>query len=291
MEVARVKINLALHVLGRRTDGYHLIDSLVVFAEAGDTITATPRDESLVTLAVEGQFADELTATTAARDNLVMRAADELIHTHPRTPIKGVRLNLNKRVPIAAGLGGGSADAAATLRLLDRYWGWKTSRKRLAEIGLHLGADVPACLVSRPLKMEGIGEKLSPAAGIPALPVILVNPGVPVTTREAFRRLDGGERTPVWPLPGGFATVIEFVQWLRMSRNDLFEPAKAVAPVVARVVKAVAGDQECLFARMSGSGATVFGIFNTAAAAGRAAKRLGAAHPSWWVAVTTTGGS
>ena len=291
VENARAKVNLALHVTGRRGDGYHLLDSLVVFAEIADTLRAVPRDEAQVKLSVEGQFADDLDRSAPMRDNLVMRAADELMAAFPKKPIRGVRLDLTKRLPIAAGLGGGSADAAAALRLLDRLWGFGASRETLAAVGLRLGADVPACLVSRPLKAEGVGEIIRPVSGIPELPMILVNPAIALPTRNVFRRLHPEERTPMWPVPPGFKSLIEFAQWLRLSRNDLFDPAKEEAKIVGTVVKAVSADPECLLARMSGSGATVFGIFNSHAAAERAAARLHAAKPAWWVAVTRTGGS
>jgi 4-diphosphocytidyl-2-C-methyl-D-erythritol kinase len=290
VEAARAKINLALHVLGRRADGFHLIDSLVVFAEVGDTLTAAPLDGGAVDFAVDGQFADHL-ATTPVRDNLVLRAAEQLMKAHPAKTNKGVGLKLTKRLPIAAGLGGGSADAAAALRLLNRYWELKLAPAQLAELGLRIGSDVPICLASRPLHAEGIGEKVKPLPGIPALPVVLINPGIEMATRKVFRRLHHEERTPMWPLPKGFPTIMEFVHWLRMTRNDLFEPAKLEAKVVGAVVKALGADPECLLARMSGSGATAFGIFNTSAAATRAADRLRAKHPKWWVAVTKTGGS
>ena len=177
VENARAKVNLALHVIGRRADGYHLLDSLVVFAEVADTLAAPCRaTRRWSSSSVDGQFADDLDRSGPTRDNLVMRAADELMAAFPKKPIRGVRLDLTKRLPIAAGLGGGSADAAAALRLLDRLWGFGASRETLAAIGLRLGADVPACLLSRPLKAEGVGERIRPVSGIPELPMILVNP-------------------------------------------------------------------------------------------------------------------
>jgi len=291
VETARAKINLALHVLGRRTDGYHLIDTLAVFADMGDTLRATPRDEALVKLTVDGPFGEDLAQSTRSTDNLVFRAADELIAAFPRRRIGGVRLHLTKRLPVASGLGGGSADAAGALRLLDRLWNLGAGPARLAEIGARLGADVPMCLVSKPLQAGGIGERITLAPSVPALPLLLVNPGIPVATRNVFRRLPPGERPPMWPLPARFANRIEFAQWLRMTRNDLCEPATAEAKVVGTVVKAVAADAECLFANLSGSGATVFGIFNSRAAAERAATRIHEKRPGWWVAVTQSGGA
>jgi 4-diphosphocytidyl-2-C-methyl-D-erythritol kinase len=291
VESARAKINLALHVTGRRADGYHLLDSLVVFADVADTLKAVRQEESLVKLTLDGQFADELADAGATRDNLVIRAADELMASFPGRHIRGVRLTLTKRLPVASGIGGGSADAAATLRLLDRLWRFGTSREKLAEIGLRVGADVPACLASRPLKAEGIGDRILLATGIPELPLILVNPGIALATRDVFRRLQSSDGTGMWPVPPRFNSLIEFAQWLRLSRNDLFDPAKAQAAIVGTVVKAVSSDPECLIARMSGSGATVFGIFNSHAAAARAAARIHAAKPGWWVAVTRSSGS
>jgi 4-diphosphocytidyl-2-C-methyl-D-erythritol kinase len=289
VETARAKVNLALHILGRRADGYHLIDSLVVFADMGDTLRVTPRDEALVKLTVDGPFGDELVGSTRPEDNLVTRAADELIAAFPTRPVGGVRLHLTKRLPVASGLGGGSADAAATLRLLDRLWNLRAGPSRLAEIGMRLGADVPMCLVSRPLHAEGMGERIRVTPSIPPLHLLLVQPGVQVSTRNVFRRLTPGERAPMWPLPARFASTIEFAQWLRLTRNDLLQPAVAEAKVIGTVVKAVSSDQDCLFANLSGSGASVFGIFNSRAAAERAAARIHEKRPNWWVAVTQSG--
>jgi 4-diphosphocytidyl-2-C-methyl-D-erythritol kinase len=289
VETARAKVNLALHVTGRRTDGYHLIDSLVVFADMGDTLRVTPRDEALVKLTVDGPFGDDLAGSTRAEDNLVVRAADELIAAFPQRRVGGVRLHLTKRLPVASGLGGGSADAAAALRLLDRLWDLRAGQARLTEIGVRLGADVPMCLVSRPLHAEGIGERIRVAPSVPMLHLLLVQPGIQVATRNVFRRLPPGERSPMWPLPARFASTIEFAQWLRMTRNDLREPAIAEAKVIGTVIKAVSADPDCLFANLSGSGASVFGIFNSRAAADRAAARIHEKRPNWWVAVTQSG--
>jgi 4-diphosphocytidyl-2-C-methyl-D-erythritol kinase len=291
LETARAKVNLALHVTGRRADGYHLLDSLVVFAEAADTLEALPRKETLVSLTVDGEFAGDLDRAGPARDNLVVRAADRLIEAYPGRPIGGMRIALTKRLPVAAGLGGGSADAAAALRLLDREWGLATSGETLAKIGIRLGADVPACLVSRPLTLSGIGERIELAGGIPELPLVLVNPGVALPTRAVFQRLPSPDNAPMRPLPPRFTSLIEFADWLGVNRNDLSAPAEAEAGIVRTVVDAVASDPECLIARMSGSGATVFGIFNSHAAAERAAARLRAARQAWWVTATLSGGS
>ncbi|MEX2643411.1 MAG: 4-(cytidine 5'-diphospho)-2-C-methyl-D-erythritol kinase [Acetobacterales bacterium] len=291
VETARAKINLALHITGRRVDGYHLLDSLVVFAEVADTIRAAPLEEGFVDLVVDGQFGGDLEHGTPTDRNLAYLAADALIHASPGRRMNGVRLLLTKRLPIASGLGGGSADAAATLRLLNRFWGLGLPAAQLAELGVGLGADVPCCLVSRPLRAEGIGERITPLPGIPSLPIVILNPGVALETRSVFRRLPDAERKPMGAIPKGFKSIMEFVLWLRRTRNDLYEPANALEPAVGKAVRALAADPECLFARMSGSGATVFGIFLSAEAADRAATRIHASRPDWWLAVTRTAGS
>jgi 4-diphosphocytidyl-2-C-methyl-D-erythritol kinase len=291
VETARAKVNLALHVTGRRPDGYHLLDSLVVFAEVADTLRAVPLGNDDVTFTVDGQFVRDLAEAGDVHDNLVLRAADLLIRSFPAHRIHGVRLELTKRLPVAAGLGGGSADAAAALRRLNRTWGLGLAAAELAALGLRLGADVPMCLLSRPLRASGIGERVTPVAGIPALPLLLVNPGVRVATPDVFRRLARAERPGLPPLPPRFGSVMEFVMWLRKTRNDLTEPASALAPEIGRVLKALAADPDCLIARMTGSGATVFGVFMSVDSANRAADRLHAARPDWWLAVTTAAGA
>jgi 4-diphosphocytidyl-2-C-methyl-D-erythritol kinase len=290
IETARAKVNLCLHVTGRRPDGYHLIDSLVVFAEAADTIRALPGDVGLVKLVIEGQFAAALPNAHGRRDNLVLRAADALLDKFPGGKGRGVTLELNKRLPVASGLGGGSADAAATLRLLNRLWGLKLGAEALAGIGEKLGADVPLCLASRPIRARGAGEKLKEVS-VPALSLLLLNPGVEVQTQAVYRRLQTRDQGPIGPIPKSFGKLMEFIHWLRTTRNDLEAPALAEAPVIGKAKHALQADPECLLARMSGSGSTIFGIFMSAAAAHRAADRIHAKRPDWWLAVTTTGGS
>jgi len=291
IESARAKINLALHVLNRRPDGYHALDSLVVFAELADTLTAFRRDESVVEVSVDGDFADILGETTLPEDNLVYSVACALIRAFPDRIPDGIRLNLTKELPVAAGLGGGSADAAATLRLLNRMWRLGLAPSELIGLGASLGADVPVCVLSRPARIEGIGERVTPVTTLPAIPLVLVNPGVAMETGSVFRRLRPAERPPLPPMPQRFVSLMELVFWLRKTRNDLFEPACEAAPVIETVVRMLASDPDCMFARMSGSGATVFGIFLSIEAASRAAERLRDVRPEWWVAVTWTGGS
>jgi 4-diphosphocytidyl-2-C-methyl-D-erythritol kinase len=287
-ELASAKINLALHVGERRTDGYHNLESLVVFADLADVVSVRPAPKGTRTsLAVTGTFAALLDEQTPSGGNLVQRAADELAKIGKRRA-KDVAITLNKRIPIAAGLGGGSADAAATLRLLNRVWGLKAPAEKLAEIGVRLGADVPMCLVSQPLIARDIGEKIAPVGGVPALPLVLVHPGVMVRTGSVFALMGGEERPPIPPLPQKFATLMELVFWLRQTRNDLMVPARAVDKRATAAASILAKDADCLFARMSGSGATAFGIFLSAAAAAKAAKRIQKAKPDWWVTTAMT---
>jgi 4-diphosphocytidyl-2-C-methyl-D-erythritol kinase len=290
VESARAKINLALHVLGRRSDGYHELDSLVVFAELADTLTALPCAEPIVEIGIDGDFADILAETTPPGSNLVYAVANALMQTFPDRIHGGVQLDLVKTLPVAAGIGGGSADAAATLRLLNRLWDLRLSLTELASLGASLGADVPVCIHSRPSRMEGIGDRLTPLDTIPAMPIVLLNPGVAVDTGSVFRRLAPGDRAPLPPMPSRFTSLMELVFWLRKTRNDLFEPARAVAPVIETAVRRLASDPDCLFARMSGSGATIFGIFLTEEAAERAAARIQESRPDWWVTWTWTTG-
>jgi len=291
-ERARAKINLALHIGRRRADGYHAIASLVVFAEVADTVTAARTRDGAIELVVRGPFARALKRTDAA-DNLAVRAAEALTAAAGRRR-PATRLTLAKRLPVAAGLGGGSADAAAVLRLLDRQWRLGLAPDRLARVGRSLGADVPMCLPSRPLVATGIGERVAPVAGMPRLAMVLACPPVSVSTAKVFAALTEEARPalpPLPPLPRAFAGPVDLALWLKRTRNDLAEPASVVSRSARIAETALARDPECLFARMSGSGAAAFGIFPSTAAARRAAARLRQARPNWWVAPTWTGGS
>lgn len=287
-EFAFAKINLALHVLGRRTDGYHNLESLVVFADYGDVLTATAAPEGRMRLSVKGDFADILRDTTKPENNLVIRAATELARAAGKAKLAPTHLELVKRLPVAAGLGGGSADAAAALRLLNREWQTGLSDERLMEAGRRLGADVPMCVLSRPLVAAGIGDRVTPVAALPALPVVLVHPGVPVVTADVFRELPTAERSGLPPLPAKFATLLEVIFWLRQARNDLAEPAARVNKAAASAARTLMRDPDCMFSRMSGSGAAAFGIFINLTSAERAAERLRAAKPNWWVVAAQT---
>lgn len=269
-DAAPAKLNLCLHVTGRRTDGYHLLDSLVVFADVGDRVTASPG--AGLSLAVSGPEADGL---QAGPDNLVLRAARAM-------GVTDAALVLDKRLPVASGIGGGSADAAATLRALSRLTG--RSLPSGADV-LRLGADVPVCLSGRPTRMSGIGETLAPLPPLPPLWCVLVNPRVPVPTPQVFATLSRRDNPPLPDLPAmALTSGRALAGWLTdHTRNDLIVPAGQVAPVLAKVQACLAKAPACLLARMSGSGGTHFGLFADAEAATAAARSLVAANPDWWI--------
>ena len=269
-ENAPAKINLCLHVTGRRLDGYHLLDSLVVFADVADRVFATPAHGlSLVVAGPEGA------GLQAEADNLVLRAARLF-------GVSDAALVLDKRLPIASGIGGGSADAAATLRALQRLTG--LPMPPMSDI-LRLGADVPVCLDGRPSRMTGIGEKVTQLPALPRLACVLVNPRLPVPTPQVFAALTSRENPPLADLPqSALASAERFAAWLAAhTRNDLIPPAREVAPILADVQAALEATPDCLLARMTGSGGTHFGLFATDDAAEAAAALLKAAHPFWWI--------
>jgi 4-diphosphocytidyl-2-C-methyl-D-erythritol kinase len=270
-EFAPAKVNLCLHVTGRQADGYHLLDSLVVFAGVGDRVTVLPGKG--LTLRLTGP---ESAALSVEPDNLVLRAARAM-------GVRHAALRLWKALPVASGIGGGSADAAATLRAVARLSGQPLPD---AAAVLALGADVPVCLAGRPVRMQGVGEVLSPLPPLPPLWMVLVNPRVPVATPQVFAALARRDNTPVPGLPAAaLRTARSLADWLAVhTRNDLAAPAQAVAPILSQVQSALTQAPGCLLARMSGSGGTHFGLFESEAAARSAALGLKAAHPGWWVA-------
>ena len=265
---ACAKVNLHLHVTGRRADGYHLLDSLVVFPPVGDTLSLAPA--AGLSLAVDGPFAPAL---SGEGDNLVLRAAARFAAHAGRAPEAAFRLT--KSLPVASGIGGGSADAAAALRLLAARWNVPIP----PDLALGLGADVPVCLARRPARMSGIGEILAPAPALPEFGLVLVNPGVAVSTPAIFRAR-AGEFSPQADLPPAWPTAGRMAADLARLGNDLQAPAIALAPVIADVLAAIGAADSCLLARMSGSGATCFGLFPYADAAARAA--AGLARDNWW---------
>jgi len=278
-EAAPAKINLALHVVGQRADGYHDLQSLVVFADVCDELTLSAAETD--SLRVSGPFARAL---QPGENNLVERAVAAFRQHWPDAVPDGLAMHLNKSLPVAAGLGGGSADAAAALRALKRL-----SRRPIPEPALYalaatLGADVPMCLYSRPCTVRGIGDIITPIPAFPPLHVVLINPLLPVATPDVFRRLRQRANLPLAPLPelGRHGTLLAL--WLQESRNDLEAPAIEALPVIGTLIEGMARLQGCTLARMSGSGATVFGLFGSGGQAHQAAHDLRAQFPECWVA-------
>lgn len=280
-ELAKAKVNLALHILGRRPDGYHRLDSLVAFPSIADEIEVRPAPDGRIGLSVIGPFAAGLSGDA---ENLVHKATQALANLFSKDARPGADIALTKRLPIASGIGGGSADAAATLRALRRLWDWSPGAGDLHRIALSLGADVPMCLDQVPVRAEGIGDRLTPLPPLPAAGMLLVNPGVAVSTPSVFRALVSCDNAPVPALPDRFTDLDALVAFLDATRNDLEAPAMAVAPGIADVIGALKASQGCRFARMSGSGATCFGLFLDEAAAQVAAGEIVSARPGWWVA-------
>jgi len=273
---APAKINLFLHVTGRRADGYHELDSLIAFAGVGDRIDAAPA--AALSLDVRGPFAAGL---GAGEDNLVLRAARRL--TEAAGVSRGAAIALEKTLPVASGIGGGSADAAATLRALNVLWGAGADDAELARIGLALGADVPVCLYGRTARVSGIGEAVAPAPALPPLGLLLVNPGVAVPTPAVFAARTGAFSAPA-TLPGAFRDANALIAALGATANDLTGPALKIAPVIGDVLAAIEACDGCLLARLSGSGATCFGLFATEGGAEAAARALARDHDGWWIA-------
>ena len=259
-ELARAKVNLSLHITGKRADGYHLLDSIVVFPKVGDVVSLADSGFS-----ISGPFAEGLSTS----DNLVLQAASMMGAANG--------LHLEKNLPVASGVGGGSADAAATLRLLA----W--INEKVLPDGASLGADVPACLISRPLRMQGIGEKLTLLPEIPNFAVLLVNSGEPVATPQVFKALKKVDNRASPALPEGLS-VESFFDFIRAQRNDMQQAAIEICPRISDVLNALMTQGDCALARMSGSGGTCFGLFKTVEQAERAGVEISRNNPRWWVA-------
>ena len=276
--LAPAKVNLFLHVGDKRPDGYHDLLSLVVFADVGDRLSASPADK--LTLNVTGAFPN----TGPADDNLVMKAVRALEGWAAKRgyKTKPLELTLEKNLPVASGIGGGSSDAAAALLMIAELWSLPISIGELEALGLELGADVPVCLRAAPTLVSGVGETLQPVEGLPAFALVLANPRVEVPTASVFKALTVRTGALARPLPQ-FATARDLAIYLDHTMNDLAAPAKAIAPVIMRVENALAATNGCLIARMSGSGATCFGLYASKESAEAAAQTIATAHPNWWV--------
>ncbi|MCC7273583.1 MAG: 4-(cytidine 5'-diphospho)-2-C-methyl-D-erythritol kinase [Alphaproteobacteria bacterium] len=274
-ERAPAKVNLYLRVVGRRADGYHLLDSLVAFTALGDTVEVRPAPG--MSLALAGPFA---AAVPADDDNLVLRAAASL--QAAAGVDAGAAIRLVKRIPVAAGLGGGSADAAAALRALRRLWRVDPALD-MGPLAAALGADVPMCLAGVPARVGGVGEIVTPTGPLPAKAILLANPGVPLATPAVFRARSGAFAAAAPPDDDPVGAIAR-------EGNDLTAAAITLVPAIADVLAALAAAGGCRVARMSGSGATCFGLFDDPRDAGRAARRLRRRHPGWWIAATRLAG-
>lgn len=279
VEAAPAKVNLALHVTGRRADGYHELESLVVFADVADEVVARPaRNDSLE---VTGPFA---AAAGSGDANLVARAVAAFRARWPDHVSTGMAIELRKNLPVAAGLGGGSADAAAALRLMANAGETPISPADLSRVALSLGADVPVCLISQPCEVRGVGEILHPLQHFPPLHIVMVNPLVPVVTADVFRRLESRVNDPLPPLPSPMTRPSQLGIWLDETRNDLEPPAISLVPAIGELIDRMAKVDGCILSRMSGSGGTVFGLFGAASRAHQAAHDLRERWPNYWVA-------
>ncbi|HCR95806.1 MAG TPA: 4-(cytidine 5'-diphospho)-2-C-methyl-D-erythritol kinase [Oceanicaulis sp.] len=285
-EFAPAKVNLTLRVGGPRADGYHPLESLVVFADWSDQLRALPAET--LTLSLTGPGAEGLQADP---QNLVLKAAYALRAAADK-PELGATLTLDKHLPVAAGLGGGSSDAAAALRLLNRVWDLGFSIKQLAEIGTVVGADVPACVHARPLRMEGIGERVTPLIAWPALHGVIVHPGAPVPTGPVFKAYDAtepGRLMPGKPMIAG--TLDDAIDRLLLDGNDLQAPAIAQTPVIQTALDVLSAQPGARLARMSGSGASCFALFETADAAQAGADVIAREHADWTAKAVVFGGA
>lgn len=278
-EAAPAKINLALHVTRRREDGYHDLESLIVFADVADELQAAEARQD--SLDISGPFA---AALGSGGNNLVMRAVTAFRQRWPGLVPEGLALHLVKNLPVAAGIGGGSADAAAALRILAGMAEKDVPVAELADLAATLGADVPACLLSRPLVARGVGEILSPLTAFPLCYLVLVNPLVPVATADVFRRLRAHDNYPLPALPEPLTRPAQLGLWLAETRNDLQPPAVKLVPEIGFIIDDLAATQGCILSRMSGSGATVFGLFGSEGQAHQAAQVMRERNPDHWVA-------
>lgn len=282
-DFAPAKVNLTLEIPGRRADGYHEIVSLVAFADVGDTLAFRPEETRDVSLDTRGAFAAAIDS-----DNLILRAARAFLESEPNA--QGGHFLLDKKLPVAGGIGGGSADAAAAVRLLARAnacdAGW---RARLWPALTRLGADIPVCVAARAAWVRGIGEKVAPLHSLPHLPAVLANPGVPLPTGEVFAALGApllGEGANGIETPTAFSAAAPLLEFLRHHPNDLESPARRLAPNIGAVLEALAGASGCLLARLSGSGPSCYGLFDSTDAAARAVDALSQHHPNWWIVPT-----
>ncbi len=280
---ARAKINLTLHITGKRKDGYHLLDSIIAFADKGDEIAIAPADK--FTLKTNGEFADQLPLNK--NDNLICQAAKKLAQ-ELNQDLK-LSITLTKSIPIGAGLGGGSSDAAATIKGLLNFWKAKIGEKELNDILLSLGADVPACFHAKPCHVSGIGEKITEIPRIPALPALLLYPDIFCSSASIFKNHDENYSIAS-KIPQKFSDHTALYKFLHAHTNELTGTAIKQFPIIQSTLDTIEGQNGCALARMSGSGSACFGLFDTKQNSLKAAIRINKANPSWWVQPVTIGG-
>lgn len=289
-EIAPAKINLALHVTGRRDDGYHLLETVVTFSEAGDVVTVdSAREDSF---AMTGRFSQGLSREAGGSDgNLVLRARDALRAALAEEGLgaQPVAIHLEKNLPVASGIGGGSADAAATLRALLRHWHARPAAATLDRLALKLGADIPMCLVGNPLMATGVGENITLLPGMPSFHCILANPLQPVSTPQVFQRLTEKNNPAIGPLPA-LTGLSDWLGWLGGLRNDLEPPARQLQSRIAEL-SGLMKDTGAALVRMSGSGASCFALYETETQARESLERLSSARPQWFFMQTRTVGT
>ncbi len=277
-EFAPAKINLALHVLSRQKNGYHLLDSLVVFANIGDRIYANfATKDSFV---INGPFAKEL---ADGKENLVLLALNLFRENFPDSLPEGIFLRLKKNLPIASGIGGGSADCAASLRLFSKMSKKKINQNKLINLAQNLGADVPACLLSKPLIMQGKGELIKRIAPMPKTYIILVNPLINISSGKIFSSLKKVNNSPLKKIDSHFNSLESLADWLKQTRNDLLPSALKIAPIIKEIIDTLKNIDGCYFAQMSGSGASVFGLFANKSKIFSAQQNLVKKWPDFWI--------
>ncbi|MCF6325740.1 MAG: 4-(cytidine 5'-diphospho)-2-C-methyl-D-erythritol kinase [Devosiaceae bacterium] len=286
----RAKINLCLHVVGKKSDGFHQLQSLVTFAQIGDELSLLDCDGAGDgdKLQIQGEFAHLLAND---KTNLVMQALDAYRKRWPAGLSGNMALRLTKNLPIASGIGGGSANAASLLKLVSKVSSEKTNPEQLQILSASIGSDVPVCLLEKPAIMAGRGEDLVPLKNFPTLYSVLVNPGIAISTREVFAKLQHINNSVMPEIPERFSGVKDLVNWLHQTRNDLEEPAIKLVPEISQVIKEFDGNQNCIFARMSGSGATVFALFANMEKAEQGASTIKKKWPKYWVKPTVLMGS
>ena len=280
-EPAPAKVNLALHVVGQREDRFHLLHTLCVFTELADLVSVDAAGHDR--LEISGPFGTDL---PNGRSNLVLRALEKFRDRFPGRLPDGLAIHLEKQLPVAAGLGGGSADAAAVLRILARLCDTPPADAELFTLAATLGADVPMCLLSRACEVRGIGEQIRPLGGFPHMHLVLVNPLEEVSTPQVFHRLEKKHNPPMPEIPVPLDRAALLSLWLADTRNDLEGPAAGLVPAIAPIIAAIGATPGCVAARMSGSGATCFGLYGSAAAAHQAAHDLRERFSGYWVAAT-----